>query len=623
MNPASDNGWTSRCRSFENSDCGPAFESQCSRRGCTHVFTYAGTNPFGELAVMVTAHRRYCAGRDVRCVPETLVAICADDVTPLASTPRRCTKAAWQPPASLVQQFQARSSVQAAHRDKGRDDGDVAVDGVTSGVRAAGPVVEALWSHPSPLAGDRRQCGQRRMAIPVYPWHKAKKTARKEAERKALLEANPWVYSVSATEVVCEGCRQRIKLDARFRYYPGLWEKHRDRCDGVRVKRACRRADHPNKPPPRPTQEDIDAQAEIDYQNDMANAEEDENLDHGAIEDYDSAESHNYNYICPCTSGRPLLRAQFFLSIVHIRVAWHLSRTGTVRTLHECGECVALYDQFLAEKWLDLCNKEDNRELDPAEAARIPSLRCDRLSAEQHGVLQVARRFFGLRAGIVGAAPDDVGVEEFEGLEAVIPDNVAIATDACLWRYGLQRSSSLQHPIQQLRRRTDCVSSRAPLHTAPVKRLLPQPPLSRPIPRLQCIQLACPIPATRASSQLSPPASCKIRHPAAHRRRSSHPLPTVRHPRTHCAARHMRLPGLHHGRRCADIVSHHLCVPCLSVAQRTECEYQWERSTRKVHKNGRFHSGAWPLAFASTDAMDAALTEYDVREDPPESEDDE
>ncbi|KAJ7199487.1 hypothetical protein GGX14DRAFT_662066 [Mycena pura] len=36
--------------------------------------------------------------------------------------------------------------------------------------------------------------------------------------------------------------------------------------------------------------EDIDAQAEIDYQNDLANAEEDENLDDGAIEDYDSAD---------------------------------------------------------------------------------------------------------------------------------------------------------------------------------------------------------------------------------------------------------------------------------------------------------------------------------------------
>ncbi|KAJ7194460.1 hypothetical protein GGX14DRAFT_576407 [Mycena pura] len=51
-----------------------------------------------------------------------------------------------------------------------------------------------------------------------------------------------------------------------------------------------RRADHPNKPPPRPTPEDIDAQAQIDYQNDLANAEQDENLDDGAIEDYDSAD---------------------------------------------------------------------------------------------------------------------------------------------------------------------------------------------------------------------------------------------------------------------------------------------------------------------------------------------
>ncbi|KAJ7195804.1 hypothetical protein GGX14DRAFT_403775 [Mycena pura] len=53
-----------------------------------------------------------------------------------------------------------------------------------------------------------------------------------------------------------------------------------------------RRADHPNKPPPRPTQEDIDAQAEIDYQNDLTNTEEDEN--DGAIEDYDSADG---NYV--------------------------------------------------------------------------------------------------------------------------------------------------------------------------------------------------------------------------------------------------------------------------------------------------------------------------------------
>ncbi|KAJ7214383.1 hypothetical protein GGX14DRAFT_610743 [Mycena pura] len=245
MNPASDDGSTSRCHSAEDSDCGPAFESPCSRRGCTHVFTYAGTNPFRALAAMVAAHRRYCVGRD--------------DV----STPRRCAKAAWQPPASLVQQFQARSSVQSVQREQalegpdmdcrrqqadevwlspqigmGCSDGDVAADSVTSGVKSrrtcgGSPVESSIatdWRPTTAAHGDPSN----------YLWHKIKRTARKEAERKALLEADPWVHSVvGATEVVCEGCRQTIKLDARSRYYPGLWEKHRDRCDGVRVKRAA------------------------------------------------------------------------------------------------------------------------------------------------------------------------------------------------------------------------------------------------------------------------------------------------------------------------------------------------------------------------------------------------
>ncbi|KAJ7212606.1 hypothetical protein GGX14DRAFT_393507 [Mycena pura] len=54
-----------------------------------------------------------------------------------------------------------------------------------------------------------------------------------------------------------------------------------------------------------------------------------------------------------------------------------------------------------------------------------------------------------------------------------------------------------------------------------------------------------------------------------------------------------------------------------------------ENILRKLHKNGRFHSGAQPLASAApksalTDAaMDAAIAEYEARDDPSESEDDE
>jgi len=60
-----------------------------------------------------------------------------------------------------------------------------------------------------------------------------KKTARTEAERRLALESDEWTLRVTPHEVVCRGCRRTIKLDRRSRYYPGLWEKHRDRCEHV------------------------------------------------------------------------------------------------------------------------------------------------------------------------------------------------------------------------------------------------------------------------------------------------------------------------------------------------------------------------------------------------------
>ncbi|KAJ6452509.1 hypothetical protein C8R45DRAFT_1040847 [Mycena sanguinolenta] len=60
-----------------------------------------------------------------------------------------------------------------------------------------------------------------------------KKTARSEAERRLGLESDPCAARVTPHEVLCAGCRRIIKLDRRSRYYPGLWEKHRERCEGV------------------------------------------------------------------------------------------------------------------------------------------------------------------------------------------------------------------------------------------------------------------------------------------------------------------------------------------------------------------------------------------------------
>ncbi|KAJ7813660.1 hypothetical protein B0H14DRAFT_1011325 [Mycena olivaceomarginata] len=60
-----------------------------------------------------------------------------------------------------------------------------------------------------------------------------KKTVRTETERRLALENGKWMLRVTPHEVDCRGCRRTIQLDRRSRYYPGLWEKHRDRCEEV------------------------------------------------------------------------------------------------------------------------------------------------------------------------------------------------------------------------------------------------------------------------------------------------------------------------------------------------------------------------------------------------------
>ncbi|KAI0081748.1 RmlC-like cupin [Panus rudis PR-1116 ss-1] len=68
------------------------------------------------------------------------------------------------------------------------------------------------------------------------------------------------------------------------------------------------------------------------------------------------------------------------------------------------------------------------------------------LSNEDPGVSSIAQRFFGLPPAFVAASLGDVGVEEVVGLEAAIPDNIALGTDECLKKCGITRG---QQPTTQ------------------------------------------------------------------------------------------------------------------------------------------------------------------------------
>ncbi|KAJ7835530.1 RmlC-like cupin domain-containing protein [Mycena olivaceomarginata] len=69
-----------------------------------------------------------------------------------------------------------------------------------------------------------------------------------------------------------------------------------------------------------------------------------------------------------------------------------------------------------------------------------PALFVAAFNSEDPGVLQVAQRFLGLSPDVVAATLGDIGVEEVYGLDAMIPDNVALGTDECLKRCGISRS---------------------------------------------------------------------------------------------------------------------------------------------------------------------------------------
>ncbi|KAJ7617758.1 hypothetical protein FB45DRAFT_872223 [Roridomyces roridus] len=67
------------------------------------------------------------------------------------------------------------------------------------------------------------------------PPPRVKKSCHSAEERYEYLRNEVWVESFEEHHVICKGCTKQIQLDQRRKWYPGLWEKHRDggRCPGI------------------------------------------------------------------------------------------------------------------------------------------------------------------------------------------------------------------------------------------------------------------------------------------------------------------------------------------------------------------------------------------------------
>ncbi|KAJ7504213.1 RmlC-like cupin, partial [Mycena galericulata] len=68
-----------------------------------------------------------------------------------------------------------------------------------------------------------------------------------------------------------------------------------------------------------------------------------------------------------------------------------------------------------------------------------PAMFVAAFNGEDPGVQSTAQRFYGLPVDILQATLGGLGVQEVEGMADMIPDNIAVGTDACLKRCGLAR----------------------------------------------------------------------------------------------------------------------------------------------------------------------------------------
>ncbi|KAJ7779497.1 hypothetical protein DFH07DRAFT_1056013 [Mycena maculata] len=246
-----------------------AFESPCARPGCSHIFRYDGGNPLDGIAALVKAHRPHCAGHHFAATHK-----CATPWAPSIQTETQSSWAEYNGGTSYFGDACSMEDIDWASGEEGHicDTNDWGASNAIdhwniSWERTGGPVQNFCKAENAPpTASSNREfrftyvagqmdckgtnnadelmhdCGSK-ISTPIarerepttrIKKSKPKKTARKEAERKAVLVNDPWTGLVEYYRVVCRGCGNTIMLDARSRFYPGLWEKHRGRCDGVK-----------------------------------------------------------------------------------------------------------------------------------------------------------------------------------------------------------------------------------------------------------------------------------------------------------------------------------------------------------------------------------------------------
>ncbi|KAJ6505786.1 hypothetical protein C8R47DRAFT_1102420 [Mycena vitilis] len=201
--------------------------SYCTRRGCAHICKCGGPRPLDELATHPQQRAASCVAAEVSATQD-----CAKD---------------WWPSQAVIELFLNPPDDPALFRNFGQCAPPlVEICGRCGEDHPESNACEAELRALEKLTAKNARAPVKRNAARKKPkpkprsglvftpnataMNRKKKGARTEAQRRALLLADPWTHEVGPHHVVCGGCSHTISLDKRSRYYPGLWEKHRLRC---------------------------------------------------------------------------------------------------------------------------------------------------------------------------------------------------------------------------------------------------------------------------------------------------------------------------------------------------------------------------------------------------------
>ncbi|KAK7052763.1 hypothetical protein R3P38DRAFT_3255847 [Favolaschia claudopus] len=268
------------------SEAGHAIEQPCCQPGCSYIHRVSGTSPLEDLQASVGLHAPVCRGRLVACnfpwqVDMEYLERAKFETSNVRTPMREPTPASGAFSNDIENNIDKKHIIDdddgemiiEADEDAGNNTAITHIDSRSNpkrrctvkrkGVAAvpvqrkastrkvnaracsvtvvascsASAITKKIGKAPAKASSAitvtvTTSCSASATAIAGVP-HVKTKGARTKKQRCDILSKDPWVRDFGAHHVSCKGCNKRLKLDRRSLFYPGLWNKHREKCKAI------------------------------------------------------------------------------------------------------------------------------------------------------------------------------------------------------------------------------------------------------------------------------------------------------------------------------------------------------------------------------------------------------